>query len=67
MLSGRAVRCRLKPPNSINSTPQYQLVFGRRMAYLESGVADRIVLLHGNLTSSYLWHNFIPHRMSLGH
>ncbi|MFQ5698700.1 MAG: haloalkane dehalogenase [Myxococcota bacterium] len=36
-------------------------VLGRRMAYLEAGQGDPIVLLHGNPTSSYLWRNVIPH------
>jgi haloalkane dehalogenase len=51
-----------------NSTPlkQYQDVFGRRMAYVEVGVGDPIVLLHGNPTSSYLWRNVIPYLSSLG-
>jgi len=51
-----------------NSTPlkQYQEVLGRRMAYVESGVGDPIVLLHGNPTSSYLWRNVIPYLAGLG-
>jgi haloalkane dehalogenase len=51
-----------------NSAPlkQYQEVLGRRMAYVEAGVGDPIVLLHGNPTSSYLWRNVIPHLTSLG-
>src|SRR5215813_8337106 len=36
------------------------------MAYVEVGVGDPIVLLHGNPTSSYLWRNVIPHLSSLG-
>jgi len=36
------------------------------MAYVESGVGDPIVLLHGNPTSSYLWRNVIPYLSSLG-
>jgi haloalkane dehalogenase len=38
-----------------NNTPlkHYQNVLGRRMAYVEDGVGDPIVLLHGNPTSSY--------------
>jgi haloalkane dehalogenase len=36
------------------------------MAYVESGVGDPIVVLHGNPTSSYLWCNIIPHLSSLG-
>ena len=35
-------------------------VNGRRIAYLEAGAGDPIVLLHGNPTSSYLWRNIIP-------
>ena len=37
-----------------NSTPpkHYEDVLGRRMAYVESGAGDPIVLLHGNPTSS---------------
>ena len=36
-------------------------VRGRRMAYVEVGRGEPIVLLHGNPTSSYLWRNIIPH------
>jgi haloalkane dehalogenase len=35
-------------------------VHGKRIAYLEAGTGDPIVLLHGNPTSSYLWRNVIP-------
>ena len=41
-------------------------VLGRSMAYVELGVGDPIVLLHGNPTSSYLWRNVIPHLQPLG-
>lgn len=41
-------------------------VLGRRMAYVEDGSGDAIVLLHGNPTSSYLWRNVIPHLAPLG-
>lgn len=34
-------------------------VLGRRMAYVESGEGDPIVLLHGNPTSSFLWRETI--------
>jgi len=53
-------------PASSTPSKQYQAVLGRRMAYVESGVGDPIVLLHGNPTSSYLWRNIIPHLTSLG-
>ncbi len=41
-------------------------VAGKRMAYVEVGEGDPIVLLHGNPTSSYLWRNVIPHLSGLG-
>ena len=41
-------------------------ILGRRMAYVEAGRGDPIVLLHGNPTSSYLWRNVIPHLEGLG-
>jgi haloalkane dehalogenase len=43
-----------------------QRVLGLEMAYVEEGVGDPIVLLHGNPTSSYLWRNVIPHLQPLG-
>ena len=36
-------------------------VLGKQMAYVDEGVGDPIVFLHGNPTSSYLWRNIIPH------
>jgi haloalkane dehalogenase len=39
---------------------RYQDVSGKRIAYVEEGSGDPIVLLHGNPTSSYLWRNVIP-------
>jgi len=35
-------------------------VLDSHLAYVEVGVGDPIVLLHGNPTSSYLWRNVIP-------
>ena len=35
-------------------------VNGKRMAYVEMGDGDPIVLQHGNPTSSYLWRNIMP-------
>ena len=37
-----------------------QDVKGKRIAYVDEGSGDPIVLLHGNPTSSYLWRNVIP-------
>ena len=45
---------------------KYSEVLGSRMAYVEAGSGDPIVLLHGNPTSSYLWRNVIPHLEPLG-
>ena len=52
-------------PASSTPSKQHQEVLGRRLAYVESGAGDPIVLLHGNPTSSYLWRNIIPHLTSL--
>lgn len=35
-------------------------VDGQRLAYLEEGSGEPIVLLHGNPTSSFLWRNVVP-------
>ncbi|MEC8111184.1 MAG: haloalkane dehalogenase [Pseudomonadota bacterium] len=42
------------------TTQQSANVNGKRIAYLEAGAGDPIVLLHGNPTSSFLWRNIIP-------
>lgn len=41
-------------------------VDGLKLAYVEEGSGDPIVLLHGNPTSSYLWRNVIPHLTGYG-
>jgi haloalkane dehalogenase len=41
-------------------------VDGVEMAYVDVGVGEPIVFLHGNPTSSYLWRNVIPHLAGLG-
>jgi haloalkane dehalogenase len=40
-------------------------VLGSRMAYLDEGRGDTILLLHGNPTSSYIWRNILPHLTGL--
>jgi haloalkane dehalogenase len=45
---------------------RYQDVEGKRIAYVEEGQGDPIVLLHGNPTSSYLWRNVIPQLQGRG-
>lgn len=41
-------------------------VKGRKMAWVERGSGDPVVLLHGNPTSSYLWRGVLPHLEGLG-
>lgn len=36
-------------------------VLGKRMAFVEAGEGAPIVFFHGNVTSSYMWRNVIPH------
>jgi haloalkane dehalogenase len=45
---------------------KFQQVDGRKIAYLDEGSGDPIVLLHGNPTSSYLWRNIVPALSGLG-
>ena len=41
-------------------------VDGHRLAYVEAGSGDPIVLVHGNPTSSYLWRDVIPALVGCG-
>jgi haloalkane dehalogenase len=41
-------------------------VAGTEIAYVDTGVGDPIVFLHGNPTSAYLWRNIIPYLAGLG-
>lgn len=54
----------------ISATMPYEKNFkkvnGKRIAYIEVGEGEPIVLLHGNPTSSYIWRNVIPHLESHG-
>ncbi|MEW6169567.1 MAG: haloalkane dehalogenase [Pseudomonadota bacterium] len=45
---------------SLPHAKKFTDVKGKRIAYVEAGEGDAIVLLHGNPTSSYLWRNIIP-------
>ena len=45
---------------------QYATVLGKKMAYVDTAENnasrhDAIVFCHGNITSSYMWRNIIPH------
>jgi haloalkane dehalogenase len=56
--------------STISTEFSYQLhhleVNGSRLHYVDEGVGDSIVFLHGNPTSSYLWRNIIPYMIPLG-
>lgn len=41
-------------------------VHGLKMAYIDEGVGDPIIFLHGNPSSSYEWRNVIPHLVDMG-
>ena len=43
----------------------FTTVHGRRLAHMEMGSGNPIVLLHGNPTSSYLWRDVMPPLASL--
>ncbi len=45
---------------------KFASVNGRRIAYVEEGSGDPIVLLHGNPTSSFLWRNVVPELVGCG-
>ena len=46
---------------SFRDRKKYLEIDGLRMAYIEEGNGDPVVLLHGNPTSSFIWRNIIPH------
>lgn len=46
--------------------PHYIEVLGAKLHYVEEGVGDPILFLHGNPTSSYLWRNIIPYLTASG-
>jgi haloalkane dehalogenase len=58
------------PGSSPNPTMRYAkrhaTVLGKRMAYVEAGQGDPIVFLHGNITSSFMWRNVMPHLEAVG-
>ena len=45
---------------------QFTTIEGHRLAHIEIGQGDPIVLLHGNPTSSYLWRDVMPPLAELG-
>ena len=45
---------------------KFATVNGKKIAYVEEGSGDPIVLLHGNPTSSFLWRNVVPELVESG-
>ena len=45
---------------------KFRDVNGRKIAYVDEGSGDPIVLLHGNPTSSFLWRNVAPELLASG-
>lgn len=45
---------------------KFTTVKGHRLAHVEMGSGNPIVLLHGNPTSSYLWREVMPALAGLG-
>lgn len=45
---------------------EFATIRGVKMAYVDEGMGDPIVFLHGNPTSSYLWRNVMPHLEGMG-
>ncbi len=45
---------------------KFVTVHGRKIAYIEEGSGDPIILIHGNPTSSFLWRNITPRLVSTG-
>lgn len=46
--------------------PHYVEVFGSKIHFIEEGVGEPIVFIHGNPTWSYLWRNVLPHLVPYG-
>jgi haloalkane dehalogenase len=45
---------------------QTRSILGQTMAYVDVGVGDPIVFLHGNPASSYIWRTILPHVQQIG-
>jgi len=54
----------------INETMSYEKKFidveSKKIAYIDEGHGDPIVLIHGNPTSSFLWRNIVPELLNSG-
>ena len=54
----------------INETMSYEKKFidveSKKIAYIDEGHGDPIILIHGNPTSSFLWRNIVPELLNSG-
>ena len=57
---------KIKERPDMPTAQQFADVNGKRIAYLEAGSGDPIVLLHGNPTSSFLWRRVVPELVASG-
>ncbi|MEO0947432.1 MAG: haloalkane dehalogenase [Cyanobacteria bacterium J06641_5] len=48
-------------PEILRYRKQFKTILGKQMAYVDEGIGNPIVFLHGNPTSIYLWRNVMPH------
>ena len=50
----------LKDYHQGNKVKKFISVSGKKIAYIDEGIGDAIIFIHGNPTSSYLWRNIAP-------
>jgi haloalkane dehalogenase len=56
-----------KPISAADAYERHRIAFlETEISYVDTGVGEPVVFLHGNPTSSYLWRNVIPHVEGLG-
>lgn len=57
----------IRATNATTYPSKFIDVLGSKIHYIEAGVGDPILFLHGIPTSCYLWRNIIPYLQQLGH
>src|SRR5215217_2355950 len=56
-----------KPISAADAYERHRIAFlETEISYVDTGVGNPVVFLHGNPTSSYLWRNIIPHVEGIG-
>ena len=56
----------MKISSEFNYKSKFIDILGSKMHYIEEGVGDPILFLHGNPTSNYIWRNIIPYLKNKG-